>query len=80
MILWTSLRFEEDQKLFIQKWNENQAILSGDVMAFVANDCIAQAPADCMPEVLKIYNKVAREVCIGQQLDMDFEPHHMFAP
>jgi geranylgeranyl diphosphate synthase type II len=56
-----------------RKWNENQAILSGDVMAFVANDCIAQAPADKMPAVLKIYNKVAREVCIGQQLDMDFE-------
>ncbi len=56
-----------------KKWNENQAILSGDVMAFVANDCIAQAPAVCMPEVLKIYNKIAREVCIGQQLDMDFE-------
>lgn len=56
-----------------KKWNQNQAILSGDVMAFVANDCIAQAPAGCMPMVLKIYNKVAREVCIGQQLDMDFE-------
>lgn len=56
-----------------KKWNENQAILSGDVMAFVANDCIAQAPAGVMPEVFSIYNRVAREVCIGQQLDMDFE-------
>jgi len=56
-----------------KKWNENQAILSGDVMAFVANDCIAQAPPEVMPEVFKIYNHVAREVCIGQQLDMDFE-------
>lgn len=56
-----------------KKWNENQAILSGDVMAFVANDCIAQAPAGVLPGVYKIYNRVAREVCIGQQLDMDFE-------
>ncbi len=56
-----------------RKWNENQAILSGDVMAFVANACIAQAPAETMPAVFKIYNKLAREVCIGQQLDMDFE-------
>ncbi len=56
-----------------KKWNESQAILSGDVMAFVANDCIAQAPAVCMPEVLRIYNKLAREVCMGQQMDMDFE-------
>ncbi len=55
------------------RWNNNQAILSGDVMAFVANDCIAQAPPAIMPNVLKVYNRVAREVCIGQQLDMDFE-------
>jgi len=55
------------------KWNANQAILSGDVMAFVANDCIAQAPESVMPGILKVYNRVAREVCIGQQLDMDFE-------
>ena len=55
------------------RWNSNQAILSGDVMAFVANDCIAASPPAVLPEVLKIYNRVAREVCIGQQLDMDFE-------
>ena len=55
------------------KWGHNQAILSGDVMAFVANDCIAQAPAAVLYEVFKTYNAVAREVCIGQQLDMDFE-------
>jgi len=55
------------------RWNGNQAILSGDVMAFVANDCIAQAPSAIMPDVLKVYNRVAREVCIGQQMDMDFE-------
>lgn len=55
------------------RWNNNQAILSGDVMAFVANDCIAQAPELVMPDVLKVYTRVAREVCIGQQLDMDFE-------
>lgn len=55
------------------KYGENQAILSGDVMVFVANDLIAQAPANVMPEVLKTYNRIAREVCIGQQLDMDFE-------
>lgn len=55
------------------RWNNNQAILSGDVMAFVANDCISQAPPAIMPNVLKVYNRLAREVCIGQQMDMDFE-------
>lgn len=55
------------------KWNLNQAVLSGDVMAFIANDCVMQAPAHCMPTVFRIYNKAAIEVCMGQQLDMDFE-------
>ena len=26
------------------KWNINQAVLSGDVMAFIANDCFLQTP------------------------------------
>lgn len=55
------------------KYGANQAILSGDVMVFVANELIAQAPASVMPAVFKTYNRLAREVCIGQQLDMDFE-------
>jgi len=55
------------------KWNINQAILSGDVMAFIANDCFLQAPAGCMAKVFREYNKAAVEVCTGQQLDIDFE-------
>lgn len=55
------------------KWDINQAVLSGDVMAFIANDCFLQAPARCMTEVFRIFNKAAMEVCVGQQIDMDFE-------
>jgi len=55
------------------KWNVNQAILSGDVMAFIANDCFLQAPSTCMVKVFREYNKAAIEVCAGQQLDIDFE-------
>jgi geranylgeranyl diphosphate synthase type II len=55
------------------KWNINQAVLSGDVMAFIANDCFLQAPPRCMPKVFRIFNKAAIEVCMGQQLDIDFE-------
>jgi len=55
------------------KYNINQAVLSGDVMAFVANDCFLQAPAKHMPKVFRIFNKAAIEVCVGQQLDIDFE-------
>ena len=55
------------------KWNVNQAVLSGDVMAFVANDCFLQAPPRCMLKVFRVFNKAAVEVCVGQQLDIDFE-------
>ena len=55
------------------KWNVSQAILSGDVMAFIANECFLQAPAGNLTRVFKTYNKAAVEVCIGQQMDMDFE-------
>jgi geranylgeranyl diphosphate synthase type II len=55
------------------KWNTNQAVLSGDVMAFISNDCFLQTPAWCMSKVFRTYNKAAIEVCVGQQLDIDFE-------
>ena len=55
------------------KWNINQAILSGDVMAFIANDCFLQTPQRCLLRVFREFNKAAIEVCTGQQLDIDFE-------
>lgn len=55
------------------KWSLNQAVLSGDVMAFIANECFLQAPARFMAEVMRVYNRAAIDICIGQQLDMDFE-------
>src|SRR5512141_2341417 len=55
------------------KWDVNQAVLSGDVMAFIANECFLQAPAAHLAKVFRIYNNAAIEVCVGQQLDIDFE-------
>lgn len=55
------------------KWNVNQAVLSGDVMAFIANDCFLQTPPGCMSKVFRVFNKAAIEVCVGQQLDIDYE-------
>jgi geranylgeranyl diphosphate synthase, type II len=55
------------------KWNTNQAVLSGDVMAFIANDCFLQTPPRCISKVFRVFNKAAIEVCVGQQLDIDFE-------
>jgi geranylgeranyl diphosphate synthase type II len=56
-----------------KKWNEDTAILSGDVMCIDAYKRIAQAPAAVLPQALALFSKTASEVCDGQQLDMDFE-------
>ncbi len=55
------------------KWNINQAVLSGDVMAFVANECFLQTPSRYLLKVFNVFNLAAIEVCVGQQLDIDFE-------
>lgn len=56
-----------------RRWNENTAILSGDVMSIESYRLIAKAPAGVLPEVLELFSKTAAEVCEGQQYDMDFE-------
>ncbi len=56
-----------------KKWNVNQAILSGDVMAFIVNECFLQSPPLLFQKVFRVFNKAAIDVCIGQQFDMDYE-------
>ena len=56
-----------------KKWNENTAILSGDVMSIESYKLLAKAPATVLPEALALFSKTAAEVCEGQQYDMDFE-------
>jgi geranylgeranyl diphosphate synthase type II len=47
-------------------------ILCGDVMNIFAYDELAKVNT-CLPQLLRVFNKTAAEVCEGQQLDMDFE-------
>lgn len=55
------------------QWDENTAILSGDQMLIEAYKLLAEVPAFMLPEVLQMFNKMATEVCEGQQYDVDFE-------
>ena len=55
------------------KWNENTAILSGDQMLIEAYKLLSDVPADKLPKVLQLFNKMATEICEGQQYDVDFE-------
>ena len=56
-----------------KKWDENTAILSGDVMSIESYKLLAKAPASVLPQALELFSKTAAEVCEGQQYDMDFE-------
>ena len=56
-----------------KKWDEDTAILSGDVMCIDAYKRIAQAPHAVLPQALELFSQTASEVCDGQQMDMDFE-------
>lgn len=55
------------------KWNQNTAILSGDQMLIEAYKLLASVNADKLPKVLHLFNKMATEICEGQQYDVDFE-------
>lgn len=56
-----------------RKWDENTAILSGDVMSIESYKLVAKAPAGVLPEALNLFSTTAAQVCEGQQFDMDFE-------
>ena len=56
-----------------EKWDANAAILSGDTMLVLAYEYFLRlSPAHVQP-VLNIFSRTAREVCEGQQYDMNFE-------
>lgn len=55
------------------KYGSNTALLSGDVMLIRAYEQMAHINPALLPRILHLFNTTAREVCEGQQLDMDFE-------
>ena len=56
-----------------KKWNEDTAILSGDVMLIDAYRRISKAPHEVLGRVMSLFSTTAAQVCDGQQYDMDFE-------
>ena len=56
-----------------KKWDNNTAILSGDVMLIKAYELICKSPVGVLPQVLEVFSQTATEVCEGQQFDMEFE-------
>lgn len=56
-----------------EKWDTNIAILSGDVLMIHAFQALTSYDADIFKRLSLMLNQTAIEVCIGQQMDMDFE-------
>lgn len=56
-----------------RKWDDNTAIISGDVMSIDSYRRIAKAPVEVLPKVLELFTATAAQVCEGQQYDMEFE-------
>jgi geranylgeranyl diphosphate synthase type II len=55
------------------KFSENNAILSGDAMAFLSYQYLLECRSEKVFDVAALFTKTALEVCEGQQYDMDFE-------
>jgi len=55
------------------KYGDSTALLAGDVMLVAAYDHLNKIKPDHLQRIISLFNKTAREVCEGQQLDMDFE-------
>ncbi|MDH4472536.1 MAG: polyprenyl synthetase family protein [Fluviicola sp.] len=55
------------------KWNNDIAILSGDVLFTEAYEQLTAYSDERLALLLSRFNNTAREVCEGQQMDMDFE-------
>jgi len=61
------------QPTVYKKWDANRAILSGDTMMVLAYDYLLKSPKDLLYDLFNVFNKVGKEVCEGQQFDMNFE-------
>lgn len=57
-----------------KKFSENSAILSGDTMLILSYQLLEKIENTThFLEIYKLYNKTAAQICVGQQLDMNFE-------
>ena len=61
------------QQTVHKKWDQNIAILSGDVMLVKAYQYLNTYSPEIANQLIQVFNKTAIEVCEGQQMDMDFE-------
>jgi geranylgeranyl diphosphate synthase, type II len=57
------------------KYDEATALLAGDVMLVVAYEYLNKISGTYIHKILSLFNTMAKEVCEGQHLDMEFEKY-----
>ena len=55
------------------KWNDTMARLSGDSMLLLAYEFMSHVPSEKLPVMLAAFGEMAKEICEGQQYDIEFE-------
>ena len=55
------------------KFGDNTALLAGDVMMVTAYEHLNKISSAYLQTILHLFNTTAKQVCEGQQYDMDFE-------
>ena len=61
------------QPTVCRKWNDNVAILSGDVMCILVYKYLTEYTGPNLQQALELFIRTGAEVCEGQQYDMEFE-------
>jgi geranylgeranyl diphosphate synthase type II len=56
-----------------EKFGGSTALLAGDILLVIAYDHLNRIHTTHLQRIIQLFNKTAREVCDGQQLDMEFE-------
>jgi len=59
-----------------KKWDENIAILSGDVLLGLAHRALLRTKSTYIQEISKLFTESVITVCEGQSLDKEFETRH----
>lgn len=56
-----------------EKYGASTALLSGDLMLVLAYEYLNKIDKRYLQKIMSLFNRTGREVCEGQQFDMDFE-------
>jgi geranylgeranyl diphosphate synthase, type II len=62
------------------RYDEPTALLAGDVMLLRAYEYMNETDPRYVQTLIRLLNQTGREVCEGQQMDMDFEKTHSVSP